>query len=40
MTQEELDDFLKKYRSLASEARKRVRKGMPDIGTPDVRKSG
>jgi low affinity Fe/Cu permease len=38
LTQAELDEFVKNYRLLAQEARKRVRKGLQDIGTPDVKK--
>jgi low affinity Fe/Cu permease len=39
LTQAELDEFAKNYRALAHEARKRVREGLQDIGTPDVRKT-
>jgi low affinity Fe/Cu permease len=39
LTQGELDEFVKNYRSLAQEARKRVRQGLQDIGTPDVKKA-
>jgi low affinity Fe/Cu permease len=39
LTQAELDDFVKNYRLLAQEARKRVRQGRQDIGTPDVKKA-
>jgi low affinity Fe/Cu permease len=38
LTQAELDEFAKNYRLLAQEARRRVRQGMQDIGTPDVKK--
>ena len=38
LTQAELDEFVKNYRLLAQEARKRVRQGFQDIGTPDVKK--
>jgi low affinity Fe/Cu permease len=39
LTQAELDEFLKNYQLLAQEARKRVRQGMQDVGTPDVKKA-
>ena len=39
LTQGELDEFVKKFRLLAQDARKRVRQGFQDIGTPDVTKS-
>jgi low affinity Fe/Cu permease len=39
LTQGELDEFVKNYRLLAQEARKRVREGLQDIGTPDVKKA-
>jgi low affinity Fe/Cu permease len=39
LTQAELDEFVKNYQLLAQEARKRVRRGLQDIGTPDVKKS-
>jgi low affinity Fe/Cu permease len=39
LTQAELDEFVKNYRLLAQEARKRVRQGLHDIGTPDVKKA-
>ena len=39
LTQAELDEFVKNYRLLAQEARKRVRQGLQDIGTPDVKKA-
>jgi low affinity Fe/Cu permease len=39
LTQAELDEFVKNYRLLAHEARKRVRQGLQDIGTPDVKKA-
>ena len=38
LTQDELDEFVKNYRLLAQESRKRVRQGLQDIGTPDVKK--
>ena len=39
LSQAELDEFIKNYRLLAQEARKRVRQGLQDIGTPDVKKA-
>jgi low affinity Fe/Cu permease len=39
LTQAELDEFIKNYRLLAEEARKRVRQGLQDVGTPDVIKA-
>jgi len=39
LTQAELDEFVKNYQLLAQEARKRVRQGMQDVGTPDVKKA-
>jgi low affinity Fe/Cu permease len=39
LTQAELDEFAKSYRLLAQEARKRVRQGLQDIGTPDIKKA-
>jgi len=39
LTQAELNEFVKNYRLLAQEARKRVRQGLQDIGTPDVKKA-
>jgi len=39
LTQAELDEFAKSYRVLAQEARKRVRQGLQDIGTPDIKKA-
>ena len=39
LTQAELDEFVKSYRLLAQEARKRVRQGLQDIDTPDVKKA-
>jgi low affinity Fe/Cu permease len=36
LTQEELNEFLKTYRHLADEGRKRVRQGWKDTGTPDI----
>jgi low affinity Fe/Cu permease len=39
LTQAELDEFIKNYRLLAAEARKRVRQGLQDVGTPDVIKA-
>ena len=36
LTQEDLDKFLKLYQNLAREARKHVRAGSKDTGTPDV----
>ena len=37
LSQEELDKFGSLYRKLAAEARKDVRKGWTDTGTPDLR---
>jgi low affinity Fe/Cu permease len=39
LTQAELDEFIKNYRLLAEEARKRVRQGLQYVGTPDVIKA-
>ena len=39
LTQAEIDEFVKNYRFLAQEARKRVREGLQDVGTPDVKKA-
>jgi low affinity Fe/Cu permease len=39
LSQAELDEFVKNYRLLAQEARKRVRQGLQDIGTPDIKKA-
>lgn len=39
LTQAELDEFVKNYRLLAHEARNRVRQGLQDIGTPEVKKT-
>jgi low affinity Fe/Cu permease len=39
LTQAELDEFIKNYRLLAEETRKRVRQGLQDVGTPDVIKA-
>lgn len=39
LTQTELDEYIKHYRRLAQDARRRVRQGLQDIGTPDVEKS-
>jgi len=39
LTQTELNEFIKKYRELAQNARGRVRQGLQDIGTPDIAKS-
>jgi hypothetical protein len=38
LAQQDLDKFLKRYRTLAQEARKQVGEGWKDTGTPDVRK--
>lgn len=39
LTQQELDQFVQNYQELAKEARRRVREGLQDIGTPEVHKS-
>jgi low affinity Fe/Cu permease len=39
LSQAELDEFVKNYRLLAQEARKRVRQGLQDIDTPDIKKA-
>ena len=36
LTQEELNTFLKTYRQLAHQGRKRVRQGWKDTGTPEA----
>jgi len=36
LTQEDLDRMRKRYEALAAEARKKMRKGKPDTGTPEL----
>src|SRR5215217_4121903 len=38
LTQAELDQYIKQYRVLAQDGRRRVREGLQDIGTPDIHK--
>jgi low affinity Fe/Cu permease len=40
LTQAELDEFAKNYQRLAQDARTRVRQGLQDIDTPDLKKAG